>query len=73
MAELYWAQVRKSYILQKEIYKEIVLVGFSLGANLLLKYLGERDVLPKEIKKGDILALAAFGSGFSWGSAIIKW
>jgi|TARA_B110000467_G_C18333384_1_gene495300 3-oxoacyl-[acyl-carrier-protein] synthase-3 len=27
----------------------------------------------KKIKKGDILALAAFGSGFSWGSAIIKW
>jgi predicted alpha/beta-fold hydrolase len=41
-----------NHILQKEIYKEIVLVGFSLGANLLLKYLGERDVLPEEIKKG---------------------
>ena len=41
-----------NHILQKEIYQEIVLVGFSLGANLLLKYLGERDVLPKEIKKG---------------------
>ena len=29
-----------------------MLVGFSLGANLLLKYLGERDDHPKEIKKG---------------------
>ncbi|MFD0861197.1 3-oxoacyl-ACP synthase III family protein [Sungkyunkwania multivorans] len=26
-----------------------------------------------KIKKGDIVVLAAFGSGFTWGSAIIKW
>ena len=25
------------------------------------------------VKKGDIVVLAAFGSGFTWGSAIIKW
>ncbi len=40
------------YILEKDNYQEIVLVGFSLGANLLLKYLGERDDVPIEIKKG---------------------
>ena len=40
------------HILEKDIYKEIILVGFSLGGNLLLKYLGERPALPKEIKKG---------------------
>ena len=26
-----------------------------------------------KIKSGDIVVLAAFGSGFTWGSAIIKW
>ncbi len=26
-----------------------------------------------KIKKGDIVVLAAFGSGFTWGSVIIKW
>jgi len=26
-----------------------------------------------KIKKGDTVVLAAFGSGFTWGSAIIKW
>ncbi len=26
-----------------------------------------------KIKKGDIVVLAAFGSGFTWGSAIIRW
>lgn len=40
------------HILEKDRYQEIVLVGFSLGANMLLKYLGERDELPKEVKKG---------------------
>lgn len=38
-------------ILIKDKYIEIALVGFSLGGNLLLKYLGERGSFPKEIKK----------------------
>lgn len=38
-------------ILEKDKYNEIALVGFSLGGNLLLKYLGERESIPKEIKK----------------------
>lgn len=38
-------------ILQMDKYQEIALIGFSLGGNMLLKYLGERESLPKEIKK----------------------
>ena len=38
-------------ILKKDKYSEIALVGFSLGGNLLLKYLGEHESFPKEIKK----------------------
>lgn len=38
-------------ILKKDKYTEIVLIGFSLGGNLLLKYLGERETFPKQIKK----------------------
>lgn len=38
-------------ILEKDKYDEIALIGFSLGGNLLLKYLGEREFIPKEIKK----------------------
>ena len=38
-------------ILEKDKYNEIALVGFSLGGNLLLKYLGERESIPTEIKK----------------------
>ncbi|MBT8372495.1 MAG: alpha/beta fold hydrolase, partial [Deltaproteobacteria bacterium] len=39
-------------ILKKDRFTEIALVGFSLGGNLLLKYLGERQTIPKEIIKG---------------------
>ena len=27
----------------------------------------------KKIIKGDIVCLAAFGSGFTWASALIRW
>ena len=40
------------FILNKDRYKELVLIGFSLGGNLMLKYLGERNSVPSEIKKG---------------------
>ncbi len=40
------------FILSKNQFSEIALVGFSLGGNLLLKYLGERQSIPKEITKG---------------------
>ena len=31
------------------------------------------SIFNNKLNKGDILVLAAFGSGFSWGSAILKW
>jgi len=40
------------YVLDKDRYNEIALIGFSLGGNMLMKYLGERDHIPKEIVKG---------------------
>ena len=33
-------------------YDNIILCGFSLGGNLILKYLGEYDTIPKEVKGG---------------------
>ncbi|MEO7175540.1 MAG: 3-oxoacyl-[acyl-carrier-protein] synthase III C-terminal domain-containing protein, partial [Saprospiraceae bacterium] len=26
-----------------------------------------------KVKRGDLICLAAFGSGFTWGSALIRW
>jgi len=39
-----------SHILNTKDYSEIYIKGISLGANLALKYLGERDAIPKQIK-----------------------
>lgn len=41
------------YILKTGNYTTLVLVGFSMGGSLTLKYMGENgDKLPKEVKKG---------------------
>ncbi|MDR9455887.1 MAG: alpha/beta fold hydrolase [Salegentibacter sp.] len=39
-----------NHILAENRYSEIALVGFSLGGNLMLKYLGETSEIPSEIK-----------------------
>ncbi len=39
-----------NHIIKKEKYEEIALLGFSLGGNLLLKYLGENKNIPSEVK-----------------------
>ncbi len=39
------------YIRNKDRYAKIALVGFSLGGNLVLKYLGERSAVPSEIAR----------------------
>lgn len=40
------------HILKNKKYDSLAINGFSLGANLLLKYLGEDNDLPKELKAG---------------------
>ncbi|PRX40786.1 YheT family hydrolase [Salegentibacter salegens] len=39
-----------NHLQQEQKYKKIALVGFSLGGNLMLKYLGEQNNIPSEIK-----------------------
>jgi len=41
-----------SHVLAKDRYEEIVLIGFSLGGNLVLKYMGEESDIPKLVTKG---------------------
>lgn len=43
-------QVVIAHILATKAYKRIYLKGFSLGANVVLKYLGEGHVIPEAIK-----------------------
>jgi len=60
-----------NHILQHKEYDTIYLNGFSLGGNVILKYLGERNSVPTEIKcavavsvpvllKGSLLELQTF-------------
>ena len=54
-----------------QIYNNIMEYGNTTAASIPIA-LGE--VLEQgKIKEGDLLVLAAFGSGFTWGSAIIRW
>lgn len=39
-----------NFIIEKKQYSEIYIKGISLGANLVLKYLGEREDVPNQIK-----------------------
>ncbi|RNC92427.1 MAG: alpha/beta fold hydrolase [Allomuricauda sp.] len=39
-----------NFILSNKAYEELYLMGFSLGGNLTLKYLGERHNIPKKLK-----------------------
>lgn len=41
-----------AHILKNKKYESLAINGFSLGGNLLLKYLGEGNNLPKELKAG---------------------
>lgn len=41
-----------AHIIDTYTYDKISIVGYSLGGNVLLKYLGERDTLPTQVKSG---------------------
>lgn len=44
-------------------YSEIYLKGISLGANIILKYLGERESIPKEIKAAIAVSAPCYLNG----------
>ncbi|WP_308993762.1 alpha/beta fold hydrolase [Mariniflexile litorale] len=44
-------------------YSEIYLKGISLGANIILKYLGERDAVPTQVKVGIAISVPCYLSG----------
>jgi predicted alpha/beta-fold hydrolase len=39
-----------NHVLKTKDYSDIYIKGFSLGGNMLLKFLGEREVIPKQVK-----------------------
>jgi len=72
------ANVRISKIIQKklgladnQVISNIHKYGNTTAASIPIALC--ETINNNKLNKGDTLVLAAFGSGFSWGSAIIKW
>ena len=54
-----------------KVFNNIVKYGNTTAASLPIAL--KEAILDDKLKSGDILCLAAFGSGFTWASALIKW
>ena len=54
-----------------QVFNNIMKYGNTTAASIPIAL---KEALDKgKLKKGDILCLAAFGSGFTWASALIRW
>lgn len=62
---------QKFKLTDDRVYNNIVKYGNTTAASIPIA-LAEAVQMGK-IKEGDLVVLAAFGSGFTWGSAIIRW
>lgn len=62
---------QKFKLTDDRVYNNIIKYGNTTAASIPIA-LAEAVQMGK-IKEGDLVVLAAFGSGFTWGSAIIRW
>ncbi|NJX14226.1 YheT family hydrolase [Tamlana crocina] len=51
------------HAVQSKNYTEIYLKGISLGANIILKYLGERDAVPTQVKASVAVSVPCYLAG----------
>ncbi len=72
------ANLRISQYIQKrlrltddQVFNNIMKYGNTTAASIPIAL--NEAIKNNKLKKGDILCLAAFGSGFTWGSALIRW
>jgi 3-oxoacyl-[acyl-carrier-protein] synthase-3 len=54
-----------------QVFNNIMKYGNTTAASVVIALTEAWEI--GEVKDGDIVVLAAFGSGFTWASAIIKW
>lgn len=62
---------RKFQFSDKQVFNNINKYGNTTAASIPIAL--TEAYQKKLIKKGDLVLLAAFGSGFTWGSALIRW
>lgn len=72
------ANLRISAFVQKrlglsddQVYNNIQRYGNTTAASIPIAL--SEAITEGKVKKGDLVCLAAFGSGFTWGSALIEW
>jgi len=72
------ANLRISQFIQKklglrddQVYNNIMRYGNTTAASIPIALF--EAVQENKVKKGDLVCLAAFGSGFTWASALLKW
>jgi 3-oxoacyl-[acyl-carrier-protein] synthase-3 len=62
---------QKLQLKEEQVYNNIQKFGNTTAASIPIA-LSEAWEQGK-IKQGDLVCMAAFGSGFTWGSALMKW
>jgi 3-oxoacyl-[acyl-carrier-protein] synthase-3 len=72
------ANIRIAQMIQKrlklrddQVYSNIHKYGNTTAASIPIALCEAMD--EGRVKKGDLIVFAAFGSGFTWASAIVKW
>jgi 3-oxoacyl-[acyl-carrier-protein] synthase-3 len=72
------ANLRISEVMQKElglgddqVYNNIMWYGNTTAATIPIAL--DECVRGGRLQRGDLLVLTAFGSGFMWGSAALRW
>jgi 3-oxoacyl-[acyl-carrier-protein] synthase-3 len=56
---------------EDQVYNNIERFGNTTAATIPIAI--DECVRSGRLKRGDLLVLTAFGSGFTWGSALIRW
>ncbi|MER3329246.1 MAG: 3-oxoacyl-[acyl-carrier-protein] synthase III C-terminal domain-containing protein, partial [Candidatus Kapaibacterium sp.] len=62
---------QKLQLPDKKVYNNIMKYGNTTAASIPIAM--SEAWAEGKIKENDIVCLAAFGSGFTWASALIKW
>lgn len=62
---------KKMGLSNDQVYNNIMRYGNTTAASIPIAL--TEAIQEGKVKKGDLVCLAAFGSGFTWGSALMRW
>ena len=62
---------RKFQLSDEKVYNNIMSYGNTTAASIIIELTEAWE--KGKIKENDLVVLAAFGAGFTWGSVIIRW